>query len=345
MRDIIITGGAGFTGTNAAAHYLHRGHKVTVFDNLSRKGCLENVKWLEGLPRAENLKLIIGDLRNPPTDLRAAVESADAVFHYAGQVAVTTSVADPRSDFELNALGTFNMLELVRTSRGKKPILFFSSTNKVYGGMEDVAIVENEQSYAYRDFPEGMSEDRLLDFHSPYGCSKGTADQYVRDYSRTYGLQTVVFRQSCIYGRRQFGIEDQGWVAWFTIAAMLGKPITIYGDGKQVRDVLFVDDLICAYEHAWDSIEKTQGRVYNIGGGPENTISLLQLLEFLKSEMNLPTSPAFSDWRIGDQPVYVSNIKKAEREFGWRPSTHWTDGVRTLAEWVKQNKTLLEKLF
>jgi len=345
MKEVIVTGGAGFTGANVAHYFLGEGHKVVLFDNFSRHGCIDNLDWLKQHPKANNLEVLAGDCRMPPTELAAAVERADALFHYAAQVAVTTSVVEPRHDFEGNALSTFNMLELVRQSKGKKPPFFFSSTNKVYGGMEDVATVEGEETYSYRDLPEGIPEDRLLDFHSPYGCSKGCADQYVRDYSRIYGLQTVVFRQSCIYGYRQFGVEDQGWVAWFIIAAVLQKPITIYGDGKQVRDVLFIEDLIEAYQIAWDKIDAVSGKVYNIGGGPANTISLLQLLDFLNNEMGLATSPGYADWRPGDQPVYVSDIRKAADEIGWRPRTGWTDGVSKLVEWVRENRAMLERLF
>ncbi|MEN8246674.1 MAG: GDP-mannose 4,6-dehydratase, partial [Thermodesulfobacteriota bacterium] len=267
------------------------------------------------------------------------------LFHFAGQVAVTTSVADPREDFEINALGTFNMLELVRNSKGKKPAFFFSSTNKVFGGMEDVSIEEGESRYFYRDLPQGISESRILDFHSPYGCSKGAADQYVRDYARIYGLKTVVFRQSCIYGYRQFGVEDQGWVAWFVIATVLNRPITIYGDGKQVRDVLFIEDLIAAYSRAWDNISEASGNVYNIGGGPANTISLLDLIALLKEEVSPAIPLSYADWRPGDQPVYVSDISKAETELGWRPQVAWDQGVRKLVKWVKGNRSMLEELF
>ena len=345
MEEVIITGGAGFTGANFANHFLDNGYKVVVFDNLSRKGSLENLGWLRQNANAGNLEFIAGDVRFPPRHLQAVMERSDALFHFAAQVAVTTSVADPRSDFEVNALGTFNMLELVRESKGKKPVFFLSSTNKVYGGMEDIETVEGTHRYSYKDLPEGIPENRILDFHSPYGCSKGCADQYVRDYSRIYGLRTIVFRQSCIFGYRQFGIEDQGWVAWFVIAAVLNKPLTIFGNGKQVRDVLFIEDLIKAYEMAWNSIEKITGCVFNIGGGPQNTISLLDLLEFLNRECGLPTPVTYSDWRPGDQPVYVSDIRKARREFGWSPETEWTIGVRKLVDWVRDNRNTLAGLF
>lgn len=345
MQEILITGGAGFTGTNFAAAYLEKGYRVTLIDNLSRKGSAENLAFLRQLPQAGQLEIIEGDIRTPSTAFNAAVERADALFHFAAQVAVTTSVTDPRDDFEHNALGTFNMLELVRTSQGKRPAFFFASTNKVYGGMEDVVIDKGETSYYYRDFPRGIPEDRLLDFHSPYGCSKGAADQYVRDYARIYGLKTVVFRQSCIYGYRQFGIEDQGWVAWFVIAAVLGRPITIYGDGMQVRDVLFIEDLIDAYDMAWRQIELTAGQVYNIGGGPENVMSLLELLDHLRSALSIELPVSHADWRPGDQPVYVSDIGKAQRAFGWRPRVGCREGVAKLIAWVRDNQKMLGKLF
>jgi CDP-paratose 2-epimerase len=345
LKQITITGGAGFIGVNLADYYLARGNRVIIYDSLSRNGSIENLKWLKAHPHAEQLEILVGDIRMPTRELRERVESSDALFHEAAQVAVTTSVEDPAHDFEVNALGTFKMLELVRQSRGKKPVFFYASTNKVYGGMEDVAIEEGEHRYSYRDLPGGIPEDRGLDFHSPYGCSKGAGDQYVRDYSRIYGLPTVVFRQSCIYGTRQFGLEDQGWVAWFVIAATLGRPITIFGDGKQVRDVLYIEDLVRAYDEAWEQIEITSGRVYNIGGGPLNTISLRDLLELLKTDVDPSLSVSHADWRPGDQPVYVSNIEKAQRDFGWQPTVDWKTGARRLLEWVQKNKPMLERMF
>lgn len=345
MKNVIITGGAGFTGTNFVDYYLSQGCRVVVVDNLSRKGSRVNLDYLKSHARASNLNVILDDIRRPSKDLAGAVEQADAFFHFAGQVAVTTSVEDPRDDFEINALGTFNMLELLRKSKGKKPAFFFSSTNKVFGGMEDVKIEEGESRYFYRDLPQGIKEDRVLDFHSPYGCSKGAADQYVRDYARIYGLNTVVFRQSCIYGYRQFGVEDQGWVAWFVIATVLNRPITIYGDGKQVRDVLFIEDLIAAYDLAWENISKASGNIYNVGGGPANTISLLDLIALLKEEVSPDIPLSYADWRPGDQPVYVSDIGRAENDLGWRPRVAWDQGVRKLVQWVKENRSMLEELF
>jgi CDP-paratose 2-epimerase len=345
MKQVTITGGAGFIGANLSSHYLDKGCRVVIYDSLERKGCLTNLEWLRGHPKAQNLEALIGDLRLPTHALQEAIEASDALFHLAGQVAVTTSVTDPLHDFEVNALGTFKLLELVRNSAHKRPAFVYASTNKVYGGMENVRIIEKADRFAYDDLPNGIPEDRMLDFHSPYGCSKGAADQYVRDYGRIYGLQTIVFRQSCIYGYRQFGVEDQGWVAWFIIAAQLGLPLVIYGNGKQVRDVLFVDDLVEAYDKALQQIQAVSGQIFNIGGGPENTISLHDLIGVLKSEVNPGLKVTFSDWRPGDQPVYISDVRKARETFGWRPRTDWQSGVRKLIQWVKANERLLRPMF
>ncbi|MHC4948350.1 MAG: NAD-dependent epimerase/dehydratase family protein [Planctomycetota bacterium] len=345
MSQVTITGGAGFIGANVARHWLARGARVVVYDTLERKGCLENVRWLQSAAEADRLEIRVGDVRMPTRGLAEAVETSDALFHFAGQVAVTTSVVDPVLDFEANALGTFKLLELVRTSQGKRPVFLYSSTNKVYGGMEDVRIEEGEDRYRYADYEAGIPENRLLDFHSPYGCSKGCADQYVRDYARIYGLSTVVFRQSCIYGYRQFGLEDQGWVAWFVIAAVLGRPITIFGNGKQVRDVLFIDDLVRAYDMAIDRIETTAGRVYNIGGGPDSTISLRDLVGMLRDEVRSDLAITHDDWRPGDQPVYVSDIGRARADFGWAPEIDWRTGVHRLLDWVREHRDMLERLF
>jgi CDP-paratose 2-epimerase len=345
MKQVTITGGAGFIGSNLTSHYLDKGCRVVIYDSLERKGCLTNLEWLGHHPKAHNLEVLIGDIRLPTPGLQQAIEKSDALFHTAGQVAVTTSVKDPVHDFEVNACGTFKLLELVRNSGQKRPVFFYASTNKVYGGMENVEIREYKDRFGYADLPQGVPEDRLLDFHSPYGCSKGAADQYVRDYARIYGLQTVVFRQSCIYGYRQFGVEDQGWVAWFIIAAQLGLPIVIYGNGKQVRDVLFIDDLLAAYDEAFKQLESVSGQVFNIGGGPDNTISLHDLIGVLKSEVNPGLQITFSDWRPGDQPVYISDVRKAREKFGWSPRTDWQTGVRKLIQWVKENEKLLRPMF
>jgi len=256
-------------------------------------------------------------------------------------VAVTTSVQNPREDLEINTLGTINVLEAVRQAK-RKPIILFSSTNKVYGAMEDIKIKEVNGRYQYQNLPHGVNEDRILDFHSPYGCSKGAADQYVRDYARIYGLKTVVFRQSCIYGLHQFGIEDQGWVAWFIIASLLNKPLTIYGNGKQVRDVLFIDDLNMAYWLAIKNIKKTAGQIYNIGGGPKNQLSLLELISLLGNFFNKRIKYKFSQWRPGDQPVFVCDIRKAKKDFGWQPKVSPKEGIKRLIKWAKRNKSLFK---
>jgi len=338
--NCLVIGGAGFIGSNIADYYLERGEKVTVFDNFSRKGAKENAEWLKK-NYSKNLELVKADIRFNQKELDECVKNSDFVCHLAAQVAVTTSVLNPREDFDVNALGTFNVLEALRKS-GNNAALIFSSTNKVYGGMENIKIIERNNRYEYRDFPEGISEEALLDFHSPYGCSKGSGDQYVRDYARIYGLNTLVFRQSCIYGPRQFGIEDQGWVAWFTIASALGKKITIYGDGKQVRDILCVDDLVNAFNLAFSKIKKVKGRIYNIGGGPKNRMSLLELIGFLEKFSGKKIDFSFDEWRPGDQPVYVSNIKKAEKELGWKPKIGVEEGVKKLYSWVKENKNLFK---
>lgn len=333
---IFITGGAGFIGCNLANYHLTRGDEVVVFDNLSRCGTDLNLAWLRE-QHAARLTFVRGDLRDYET-LRAALPAeANRVYHMAGQVAVTMSVANPREDFEINAVGTFNLLEAVRT-KSPQSILFYASTNKVYGGMQDVAIVEDQTRYRYRDHALGMAEDRQLDFHSPYGCSKGAGDQYVRDYARIYGLRTVVFRQSCVYGWRQFGVEDQGWVAHFCIAARLGRPLAIYGNGKQVRDVLWIEDLIRAYEAAADRIDVAAGQIYNIGGGAAITMSIwAEFGPLLERLAGRALSVTYHDWRPGDQLVYVSDIRKAERDLGWQPQVTVIEGVGRLWQWIDTN--------
>ncbi|WP_394795856.1 GDP-mannose 4,6-dehydratase [Armatimonas sp.] len=340
---VIITGVAGFIGGHAARRFLAQGATVIGIDNLSRRGNTENLGELRQLPG--DFTFTFGDIRNMNDILRifATHEDADVVIHLAGQVAVTTSVINPRMDFEANALGTFNLLEATRQHCPGATFLY-SSTNKVYGGMEQVEIVETDARYEYRDIPEGIVEGAPLDFHSPYGCSKGTGDQYVHDYARIYGLKTVVFRQSCIYGTHQFGIEDQGWVAWFTIATILGKPITLYGDGKQMRDVLWVDDLIDLYQAAIEKIEIATGKVYNAGGGLVNTMSLRELLAFLEELAEHPIRPAQADWRPGDQKVFVADCTRARTELGWSPKTSPREGVKRLWSWTRPNRALLEKV-
>ena len=342
-QRILITGGAGFIGANLAHRLLNEGHQITIFDNLSRSGCECNLDWLRQEHGTDSFRLIQADLTDFDA-LRHAAEGAERIYHLAGQVAVTTSVKDPRLDFEANALGTFNALEAARLV-ANDPIFIYASTNKVYGGMESVRVVEEETRYWYADLPLGIPETQPIDFHSPYGCSKGAGDQYTHDYARIYGLKTAVVRQSCIYGYRQFGIEDQGWLAWFIIAALKGRPISIYGNGKQVRDVLFIDDLLNAYEAIVRNIDKAVGQIYNIGGGPENTISIwAEFGPLLEELFGKPILTQHADWRPGDQPVYISDIRKAQCELNWQPHISVKEGTYRLFEWIKDNQTLFQHL-
>jgi CDP-paratose 2-epimerase len=337
----IITGGAGFIGSNAASRFLKRGHRVVVIDNLCRDGVQKNLEWLR--PQG-TLEFIRADVRDAAEIARVFREhrDADQVLHLAGQVAVTTSVTNPREDFDVNALGTFNVLEAMRLADMTAPVLY-SSTNKVYGEMTDVGAVEKNGRYAYQSLPFGVPETRSLDFHSPYGCSKGAADQYVIDYHRIYGLKTIVFRQSCIYGYRQFGAEDQGWVAWFMIATQLGRPITVYGDGMQVRDILFIDDLLDAYEAAFAAGTVAFGKAYNVGGGTANVLSLLELVDYIGKRQGRKLQHGFAGWRPGDQKVFVSDIRRAQAELGWSPKTDCQRGLELLYDWVSQNKGLFQE--
>jgi CDP-paratose 2-epimerase len=335
----LITGGAGFIGSNYADHLLERGEEVILFDNLSRKGSKKNLEWLEKTFGKKSFHFVNKDIRNSHA-VEEVVRSADVVIHLAAQVAVTNSVTDPREDFEINALGTFNVLEAARKS-GHQPIIIFASTNKVYGGMEDLIINEELTRYQLAEFPNGIDEMRNLNFHSPYGCSKGCGDQYVRDYARIYQIPSVVFRQSCIYGKRQFGVEDQGWVAWFVIAAFLGKTISIYGDGKQVRDLLFVDDLLNAYDLAVTKIKQTAGQVFNIGGGIGNSISIWREFQpILENIQQKKISWKKFDWRPGDQKIYVSDTGKFETATDWKASVSVLAGIQELVQWVLENPEL-----
>jgi CDP-paratose 2-epimerase len=340
-RTILVTGGAGFIGTNYVSRLLSRNEHVIIYDNLRRKGTPRNIAWLTGQFGEDAFELVEGDVRNAEL-IRDTVRRADAVLHLAAQVAVTTSVVEPREDFEINALGTFNVLEAARLADHKPPVLY-ASTNKVYGELENLAVEEGETRYHFKNLAAGVNETQLLDFHSPYGCSKGAADQYVHDFHRMYDLPTVVFRQSCIYGPHQFGIEDQGWVAWFVIAAETGRPITIYGDGKQVRDLLYVDDLLDVYDAALDQIDRAAGQIYNIGGGNQYSLSIWK--EFgplLEQELGKPIPVSWEDWRPGDQKVFVADIEKARRELGWEPKTSPEEGIRRLFDWVRDNRELFE---
>jgi CDP-paratose 2-epimerase len=335
----LITGGAGFIGSNYANRLIRRGDRVTIFDNLSRGGAEKNLSWLNDTHGQGSFSFVKGDV----TDLSAITKTAagqDVIVHLAAQVAVTTSVDDPQTDFEINARGTFNTLEAARSSNSK-PIFIYASTNKVYGGLEDLQVAEEKTRYMLKDQPQGVNESRGLDFHSPYGCSKGAGDQYVRDYFRIYGIPSVVFRQSCIYGPRQFGIEDQGWVAWFIIAAIKNLPITIFGDGKQIRDLLYIDDLLNAYDLAVGQINNSQGEVFNIGGGLSNSISIwMEFSQLLEKLAGRQIKVELKNWRPGDQKVYISDISKIKQKLGWEPKVDVGEGITKLYEWAEKNETI-----
>ncbi len=338
-KKCLITGGAGFIGSNYACRLIKRGENVTILDNLSRKGARENLKWIESETGRKDFKFILGDIRDNEAVYKA-VEGQEVIIHLAAQVAVTTSVEDPRTDFDINAGGTFNVLEAAR-QHGSQPQVIYASTNKVYGGLEDLEIVEESSRYQFKDFPNGIDEIRRLDFHSPYGCSKGCGDQYMHDYHRIYEIPTVVFRQSCIYGKRQFGVEDQGWLAWFIIAIILGKQIRIYGDGKQVRDVLYIEDLLDAYDAALENKKISQGQIYNVGGGAGHSISVWHEFSSLLKEISTnPIAITTEDWRPGDQKIYVSDIQKIKQQLGWEPKTGILVGIQILFDWVRENKAI-----
>jgi CDP-paratose 2-epimerase len=314
----LVTGGAGFIGSNLAERLLREPEvQVRVFDNLSRRGVEHNLDWLRGLPGADDrLEVMRGDVRDA-AQVRAAAKGATEIYHLAAQVAVTTSLDDPASDFEVNALGTFNVLEAARMS-GRRPFLLFTSTNKVYGALERVPVeVDGTRYRAAAAGFNGVTEEEALDFHSPYGCSKGAADQYVRDYARIYDLPTVVFRMSCIAGPRQFGNEDQGWVAHFLYSVLSGLPITIYGDGYQVRDVLHVHDLLEAMTAARGNAQRTRGQIYNVGGGMQRVVSVVELLQRIERMTGTPLNLEYSEVRPGDQPLYISDTGKLTRDTGW----------------------------
>ncbi|MGD9617856.1 MAG: NAD-dependent epimerase/dehydratase family protein [Alphaproteobacteria bacterium] len=334
QRPVLITGGAGFIGTNLADRMLRRGRRVIVYDSLARPGSEQNLRWLRAA-HGSRLRVEIADIR-AMSRLRDAAAEAGTVFHLASQVAVTTSLDDPTDDFAINAAATLELLEILRRRDGAGGLIF-TSTNKVYGATDDIDLVECGSRY----MPEnalagtGIAETRPLQFHSPYGCSKGAADQYVLDYARSYGLATCVLRMSCIYGPHQHGTEDQGWVAHFMIRAMQGRKITIYGDGKQVRDLLFVDDLVGALLLAERHLPEIAGRAFNIGGGPSNTVSLLELIAQIAALHGETPAVEFGDWRVGDQRWYVSDSARFSRVTGWRPLVGVAEGIRRLYDWLR----------
>lgn len=336
-RPVLITGGAGFIGTNVADRFLSGGYPVIIYDNISRPGVEQNLRWLQET-YGHRVQLEVGDMRDGES-LRSLVAQVSKVFHFAAQVAVTTSLTAPINDFEINARGTLNLLEALRATNNPPPLIY-TSTNKVYGHLGDVEIHENGDRYEPVDRNlrnHGFDEKRPLDFHSPYGCSKGAAEQYVLDYARTFKLPALVFRMSCIYGLHQFGNEDQGWVAHFLIRALQEKPITIYGDGKQVRDVLFVEDLVDAFLLAHKHMRELSGRAFNIGGGPGNTISLLELLNLITKVNGAAPSIEFDAWRPADQQYYVSDIRRFSVATGWAPKVGVLEGVERLHGWLLEN--------
>jgi len=341
----LVTGGAGFVGSHIAELYAKKGWDVTILDNLSRPKLLNkeiknidfNAKFLSN--NFSNVEVLNKHIHNFE-ELDDSAKGVDVIFHAAAQTAVTASVANPRADFEANALGTFNVMEAARKNDVKAVI--YCSTNKVYGNNPNsINIKESSKRYDFEgEFENGLPETFPIDHceHTPYGCSKLTGDLYAQDYAHVYGIKTGVFRMSCIYGTRQFGVEDQGWVAWFTIATVLGKPITIYGDGKQVRDVLYVTDLVELFDKFLGS--NTKHGVYNTGGGSSNTMSLLELLDILKDLTGKQSQLSFSDWRPSDQKVFIADISKANQQLNWTPKTTPTEGVQKLVNWVNENKEI-----
>jgi CDP-paratose 2-epimerase len=335
---IVITGGSGFIGSNLADSFLKDGKDVVILDNLSRPGVDQNLAWLTARHgrRVHPLLADIRDLRS----IEAGFTDAEAVFHFAAQTAVTTSLERPLDDFETNARGTINVLEAVRKAGRQAPVIF-ASTNKVYGALDDLKMLERDRCYAPAVDAirlRGIGEDRPLDFCTPYGCSKGVADQYMLDYLKSFTIPTAVLRMSCIYGPRQFGTEDQGWVAHFLIRALSGAPISIYGDGRQVRDILFVDDAVAAYRAVLDNIDRVSGQAFNLGGGPGNAVSLLDVLQAIETLTGQRLETAFGDWRAGDQLYFVADTRKLETNVGWRARMGWKDGLRALGNWLVDNR-------
>jgi len=333
-KPVLVTGGAGFIGSNLADRLARDGHHVLVLDSLTRPGVERNARWLSSRHPAA-ITMMTADIRNVGA-VNEAVRKASAVFHLAAQVAVTSSLADPADDFAVNLQGTMNVLEAVRACPQRIPVIF-ASTNKVYGDLADVALSVRGDAYQPDDDilrRRGVSEERPLDFHTPYGCSKGAADQYVLDYARSFRLPAAVMRMSCIYGPRQFGTEDQGWVAHFLIRALKNEPIAIYGDGRQVRDILYVDDAVEGYVRALQHIDHIAGRAFNLGGGPANAVSLRQLVAHIETLIGRRVATSFHDWRSGDQRYYVSDMRRAMRALDLATPVPWRTGVARLVEWL-----------
>jgi len=335
-QTVLVTGGAGFIGCNLADRLASEGYRVRVYDALARKGVGANLRWLIDR-HGDRIEPVMADVRNTAA-LTRATRGVCAVFHFAAQVAVTTSMTDPAEDMAINIGGTFALLEAVRAMPRPVPVIF-ASTNKVYGDLADLGSRLTPRGHAPEDellARHGVSEARSLDFHTPYGCSKGAADQYVLDWCRSYGVPTLVLRMSCIYGERQMGTEDQGWVAHFLIRALEGQPITLYGDGHQVRDVLHVGDAVEAYLAGWRAIERVQGRAFNLGGGPANAVSLRQLLDHVGQVMGRKVAIVSEDWRPGDQRWFVADTRAIDQALSLPPRLGWRDGVARLTSWLAQ---------
>jgi len=334
---ILITGGCGFLGSNLACHALESGNTLIIIDNLYREGSEKNLEWLKDKGSFDYLKIDVRDAEAVEESIKSC--EPEVVFHLAGQVAMTSSIEDPRLDFEVNALGTLNVLEAVRKYAPESPVIY-SSTNKVYGDLEWTPYEETETRYKAVDYPDGFPEDIPLDFHSPYGCSKGAGDQYMLDYHRIFGIKTVVFRHSSIFGVRQFATFDQGWIGWFCRKAVeiregtADGPFSISGTGKQVRDVLFAEDLIRCYFEAVNKIDGISGNAFNIGGGPGNSLSLLELFSYLEHMMDIDMEYTNRPWRISDQKVFIADSTKAEKLLGWKPEIQKQDGIKQMIEWI-----------
>jgi CDP-paratose 2-epimerase len=336
----LITGGCGFLGSNLSSEVLRRGEELFVFDNLARSGSSQNLEWLKTLGQ---FTFFHGDIRIN-NDIERVIQDTkpDVVFHLAGQVAMTTSLLNPRCDFEINALGSLNLLEALR-KHAPDAIVIYSSTNKVYGDLENYEYIETTTRYEAIGMDFGFDENVALDFRSPYGCSKGAADQYMLDYARNFGIKTIIFRHSSIFGGRQFSTYDQGWIGWFVGQALLAqtgkliKPITISGDGKQVRDVLFASDLIDCYFSAITSVKNCAGKAFNIGGGMANSLSLLELFSMLEKELSVKLTYQQLPWRLNDQKFFVADIRRAKLEFNWQPRVDKKTGLQRMIQWVKCN--------
>ena len=341
-KNILITGAAGFIGVNAAKYFKDHGFNVTGVDNLSRRGSEINKEFLD----QENIRLIEKNVIDKEF-LAEYFKNHDVglVLHLSAQVAATSSIVNPTYDFENNLQATFNILESIRNFSANTAIIY-ASTNKVYGDLKYLKVEEQKTRFVFNDKAHGIAEDSPLDFHTPYGCSKGAADQYILDYGRTYGIKSVVFRQSCVYGVRQMGVEDQGWVAWLSYAAKIGKTIDVYGNGKQVRDMLYVEDLVKAYYKAFELIEDSSGNAFNIGGGPTNSLSILEYIDILSKKYSKNIEFKFSPKRTGDQDIFISNNSKVKKFLGWTPQTGYDSGISKMIDWQEKNFEILnQKIF